>query len=178
MVVSDVVANRAFWDELTGESWDLFFAGYYAYGSHGDAQAICLDRSPHEGSWYFSASQFRRFLLDVEMSLPAEMSRRWRFSGGADLVSFMVYGGDPDWLGLRAVDLIEGAEAEALGRAIEGLRRWQEQEPSAAYAPGSVDSGVSVPRDALREALKWSAVAIAGGILGNRADAILDHLLK
>jgi hypothetical protein len=36
LVISDLRSNRAFWDELTGESWDLFFAGYYQYGSHGD----------------------------------------------------------------------------------------------------------------------------------------------
>lgn len=29
LVISDLKANRAFWDEMTGESWDLFFAGYY-----------------------------------------------------------------------------------------------------------------------------------------------------
>lgn len=178
VVVSDVIANRAFWDEMTGESWDLFFAGYYAYGSHGDAEEVCLSRTPTEGSWYFSASRFRRFLHDIDLSLPAEVRNRWRFSGGADLLSFMVYGGDPDWLSLRPVDLIDGADAQALGHAIEGLRGWQGEEPSAAYAPGSDDLCVSVPRDALREALKWSAVAIAGGVLGNRADAILDHLLK
>ncbi|WP_067802191.1 hypothetical protein [Actinomadura formosensis] len=98
LVISDLQTNRAFWDELTGESWDLFFAGYYQYGSHGDCPPIQIDPNPErQGAWHFSPRMFRRLLQDIELSAPGNAQQSpWRFSGSADLVSFMVYGGTPD----------------------------------------------------------------------------------
>lgn len=37
LVLTGLKSNRAFWDEETSEAWDLFFAGYYAFGGHGDS---------------------------------------------------------------------------------------------------------------------------------------------
>jgi hypothetical protein len=70
LVISDLETNRAFWDEMTGESWDLFFAGYYQYGSHGDARPVQVDRrARREGAWQFSPRRFRQFLDEVEHSI-------------------------------------------------------------------------------------------------------------
>jgi hypothetical protein len=217
LVISDLNANCEFWDELTGVSWDLFFAGYYAYGSHGDTRPVQVDRQPwREGAWKFSPRGFREFLTDIERAMITDQNRRraaepeprrrsirrwtatrpgrraqhsptarqipWRFSGSADLVSFMVYGGDPDWASLHAVELCGTTapqpDQHPLGRAIEGLRRWQDEEPDPRFAPGETpDLGPFIPREALRRALIWSALAASSGIIGNRADDILNHLL-
>jgi hypothetical protein len=134
LVISDLETNREFWDEMTGESWDLFFAGYYPYGSHGDARPIQVDRRPRrEGAWQFSPRRFSQFLDEVEDSIAHSQPRpSWRFSGTADLVSFMVYGGDPDWASLRTVDLcgttVQQAGQHPLGQVVEGLRRWQDED--------------------------------------------------
>lgn len=184
LVISDLETNRAFWDEMTGESWDLFFAGYYQYGSHGDARPVQVGRRPRrEGAWQFSPRRFRQFLNEVEHSIADAQPRpSWRFSGTADLVSFMVYGGDPDWASLHAVDLCGTTAPQAgrhpLGQVVEGLRRWQDEDPDPSYAPGEApELGTFIPRAALRQALLWSALAAAAGIIGNRADDILSHLL-
>jgi hypothetical protein len=184
LVISDLRTNRELWDEMTGESWDLFFAGYYQFGSHGDTQPTQVDRHPErDDAWRFSPNRFREFLMDIEGAMiRSREDRRWRFSGTADLVSFMVYGGEPDWASLHAVELTGTASPygalPTLGRAVEGLRRWQDEEPEPQFAPGEVRLGPFVPREALRQALLWTALAAAGGIIGNRADDILTHLLS
>lgn len=184
LVISDLRTNRVFWDELTGESWDLFFAGYYQYGSHGDAHPIPVDPHPdREGAWQFSPRAFREFLGEVEHAMGrARLRHPWRFSGTADLVSFMAYGGEPDWESLRSVDLCGTTAPQPgqhpLGEVVEGLRRWQDEEPDPSFAPGeSPETGPFIPLKALRQALLWSATAAAAGVIGNRADDILTHLL-
>jgi hypothetical protein len=184
LVISDLKTNRVFWDEMTGESWDLFFAGYYQWGSHGDARPIQVDRRPpRDGGWQFSPRAFHEFLSEVEHAAARAQPRpSWRFSGTADLVSFMVYGGEPDWASFRSVDLC-GTTAlqpgqQPLGHVVEGLRRWQDEDPDPLFAPGeSPGTGPFVPREALRQALLWSALAAAAGVIGNRADDILTHLI-
>jgi hypothetical protein len=182
LVISDLATKRSFWDELTGESWDLFFAGYYQYGSHGDRSPVQVAPDPgREGAWQFSPRMFHQLLQDVEFSARRAQQRSWRFSGSADLASFMVYGGDPDWASLRSVELCGTTAPDntdaTLGRVIEGLRRWQTEEPDPRYAPGENALGPLIPRAALRQVLLWSALAAGSGVIGNRVDAILGHLL-
>lgn len=184
LVISDLKTNRAFWDEMTGESWDLFFAGYYQYGSHDDPRPIRLGRPARgEEPWMFSPRRFHEFLTEIEHAITrAQPQPSWRFSGAADLISFMVYDGTPDWASLRAVDLCSTTTPQQgrhpLGQVVEGLRRWQDEEPDPAYAPGEAPSlGTLIPREALRQALRWSALAAAAGMIGGRADDILSHLL-
>ncbi len=185
LVISDLKTNRAFWDEMTGESWDLFFAGYYQFGSHGDRQPVHVGRHPRqENAWRFSPRMFHQFLTEVEDAIrhAHDPQASWRFSGTADLISFMVYGGEPDWASLRGVDLCGTTAPQEgrhpLGEAVEGLRRWQDEDPDPEYAPGEPPGlGPFVPRAALRQALMWSALAAASGIIGKRADDILSHLL-
>lgn len=140
--------------------------------------------------------RFRQFLAEVETEVEHSVRRArlrpwpgahrytqpWRFSGTADLISFMVYKGKPDWASLRAIQLCGTTAPQLdqypLGRVVEGLRRWQEEDPDPTYAPGEApELGPLVPREALRQALLWSAFAAASGFIGNRADAILTHLL-
>jgi hypothetical protein len=39
-VMNDLGQNRAYYDVATGDAWDLFVAGYYAYGSEGDPDEL------------------------------------------------------------------------------------------------------------------------------------------
>lgn len=43
---------RAFWDAETGDSWDLFFAGYYSYKAWTNAEQE-TDLAHHSGRWWF-----------------------------------------------------------------------------------------------------------------------------
>ena len=183
LVITDLDSNRVLWDELTGESWDLFFAGYYRYGGYEDRRPVQLDRNQQRGdSWMFSPRMFAEFMSDMEQSMArARLDEVWRFSGSADVVSFMVYGGEPDWHSLRAVELCElGAPdgAPRLGRVVEGLRRWPGEEPDSNFAPGEDTLGPFVRKDALRDALLRTASAAAGAAMGSVLDEIIRHLLR
>lgn len=182
LVLTGLESNRAFWDEETGTSWDLFFAGYYSYGSHGDEYPIDLGPSRGgEGRWTFSPRRFTRFADEVELATRrAHVDPPWRFGGDADLLSLMVYGGAPDWASLRAVGLhlnVATDGSKTLGAAVEGLRRWQSEEPDLSFAPGESPLGSTAPISSLATVLAWSASAVGAGIIGIRADAILGHLL-
>lgn len=182
LVLTGLESNRAFWDEETGKSWDLFFAGYYSYGSHGDQHPIDLGPSRGgEGHWTFSPKRFTQFAHEVEQATRiAHVDPPWRFGGDADLVSLMVYQGAPDWSSLRSVGLhlnVAADGSKTLGAAVEGLRRWQSEEPDPDFAPGESPLGPTAPISSLATVLAWSASAVGAGIIGIRADAILGHLL-
>ncbi len=105
----------------------------------------------------------------------------WRYSGETDLVSFMCYGGRPDWLSLRGIRIEEPMTGRplSLGRLTEGLSRWQLDDLDEQLAPGVVDRrqreryGTS-----LRAALSWSAGAVADGVLGDSAYDLVKLMLR
>lgn len=67
-------------------------------------------------------------------------------SGGTDLISFMVYGREPDWLSLRSISLYRATSYELdLGHVVEGLRGWQREELDAFLAPGECSPGGLTP---------------------------------
>lgn len=178
LVIKDLSVNRALWDEATGDAWDLFFAGYFAYGGEWyDPDAKSIDQDPQRiGAWMFSPRQFHHLAEDV-----ATRSGTWRFSGGADLISFMAYGTEPDWASLRGVNLLDGRSSDAgssVGQVVEGLRRWQEEEPDSRFAPGMSPLGDFHSAKVLHSALVWTAAAVTGGVLGNRADDLFVQLLS
>lgn len=184
LVLTGLTSNRAFWDEETGEAWDLFFAGYYAFGSHGDSNPIELApmADGSGGAWKFRPRYFMEFADQVERAtMRAHVHPPWRFGGDAELLSLMVYDGAPDWDSLKVVPLQLGGGSRGsytLGAAIEGLRRWQTEEPDPRFAPGEAPLGAVVSASSLSSALAWSAAAVGAGILGNRADALLEQLLR
>lgn len=128
-VMNDLGQNRAYYDLATGDAWDLFVAGYYAYGSEGDPDEFDL-RTATETPWAFSPHRFLRFRREVERASEGS----WRFSGEADLVSFMCYRSQPDWETLRAVNLRTGQTS--LGEVVEGLRLWQTTRSTSASLRG------------------------------------------
>lgn len=169
-VISDLGQNRAYYDLASGDAWDLFVAGYYAYGSEGDSDEFDL-RTPTEAPWAFSPDRFLRFRHEVERASEG----RWRFSGEANLVSFMSYQSRPDWESLRTVNLRTGLTS--LGEVVEGLRGWERDEVDERFAPGTTDLTSLRPASFLLPALAWSASAAVAGVLGDQASALVQHLM-
>lgn len=69
--------RRDYFDVRTGESWDVFFPGYFRYGSTDDPQQQVFD-----DHWGFSPRAFNHFRADLQ----ERTQGRWRYSGGSDIV--------------------------------------------------------------------------------------------
>lgn len=143
-----------------------------------------LGRSPQGAPRLFNSRSFSRIADRISRehstALGAEGSgAAWQYSGGTDLVSFMCYSREPDWLSLRSVRLYPWSRlgpGTSLSEVTEGLRRWQSGQVSPEFAPGEAPAAVTVPFDCLADALAWSAAAITAGALGNAAYDLLKHL--
>lgn len=194
-VWADLKGNHAMLDARSGDSWDLFFAGLSAYSSMPrERSAVQVPPRPpgrkrpdrDEFPGWFNPGMFTQIAGDVEhgqrRALRAADDRRpgWRYSGGTDLVSFMVYGREPDWLSLRNISLYRAARYELdLGHVVEGLRGWQREELDAFLAPGECSpSGLTPSTGVLAAALQWSAGAVAGGVLGNAAFELIRKVVS
>lgn len=94
------------------------------------------------------------------------------------MVSFMVYGRDPDWLTLRDVPLYsEDNMRLTIIHVAEGLAQWQREQVDPYLAPGEAFYGLDRDGALLTAALGWVAAAVAGGVLGNSAFELLKKLL-
>lgn len=71
-------ARRSYFDVRSGEDWDVFFPGYYRYGSMGDPEAVKLDEY-----WGFSPRAFDSFRRELEQ----KSESRWRSDGESELVA-------------------------------------------------------------------------------------------
>lgn len=161
----DLRRNRAFIDARTGEQWDLFFAGVRRLGGK-----IKARRFGDVADWI--SNGHARALQEVQ-----DPRTPWKYAGGTELVSFMVYGTEPDWLSLVSVPLYtsDGDQLE-WSHFVEGLRQWQTDEVDPRIAPGEVleIEGSSF----LANALAWSAAAMASGVIGNAAFNLANELVK
>ena len=183
-VWDDLVTNRAFLDERSGEKWDLFFAGLSAYGPSEPEATLLREFSEAPYSLYHNPRHFRDIEQEVRAGIASasergsDMQPRWRYSGGTDLVSFMCYGQEPDWLSVAsAVDLDNGSSLR-LGVITEELADWNEVQFASDLAPGNA-SGASFPASGrLAAALSWSASVVTGGTLGNAAYDLIKSLLR
>lgn len=85
----------------------------------------------------------------------------------------MAYGGEPDWQSLKAICLTDSQgrylEGLSVDEVIQGLRRWQEDEVVESMAPGMRYRDIYVTPSILVSALKWSASAVAAGVVGDAA---------
>ena len=157
--------QRASFNIRTGDRWDLFFPGYYQYGSMRDPDQIKLD-----SDWGFSPRAFNAFRAELERLT----SHRWRYTGGADLVivNTVVMEGDVVTFDFDSVlsgpmtDRRDGSASMTLARVVEAISTDLE---SGAETPAyGVDRVVSPrespqrPRSAASEVL----VAAAGAVLG------------
>ena len=72
-----LIRRRAYFDIRTGDKWDVFFPGYFRYGSMNDPIEVKFDEY-----WGFSPKAFDAFRRDLE----ERTNFKWRYSGGSDLV--------------------------------------------------------------------------------------------
>jgi hypothetical protein len=184
-VWQDLQANRAFLDVRTGNDWDLFFAGLSAFkASDRDAIAIDPSRRKRDFPAYHNPHAFTSIERWVtgghRAALAADRSEKepWSYQGGTDVLSFMTYGRDPDWLSLKAAPLYT-AEGEPLRlvHVAEGLAQWKTDNVDSHLAPGEALGSVNIQTGWLTAALGWTATAAAGGVLGNAAYELVRKLL-
>jgi len=184
-VWNELETNRAFLDARSGEQWDLFFAGMSAFAPmpH-EPQPFRLGRSRHGAPRLFNPKSFTRVADRIAREHAAvlgddEARSAWRYSGGTDLLSFMCYSRQPDWLSLKSVRLYPWSNlgpGTSLSEVTEGLRRWQVGQAAPEFAPGEAPAQATVPFDCLADGLAWSAAAVTAGILGDAAYDLLKQL--
>jgi hypothetical protein len=72
-----LLRRKAYFDVRTGDNWDVFFAGYFQYGSMSDPDQIQFD-----DDWGLGLRAFDAFRRGLEI----RSRHRWKYSGGSDLV--------------------------------------------------------------------------------------------
>jgi len=181
----DLRSNRAFLDERSGQEWDLFFAGLSAFASPGEPNASRIFTNDPDWCPYFNPRSFSEIEHRVSKGHAQALTRdgsdrrAWSYHGGTDVVSFMVYGQQPDWLSLRSAPLYtKEGEGLYLVHVVEGLAKWQDDNVNPLLAPGEALYGVSRESALLVAALGWTAAAVTGGVLGNLAYDLLLKVLK
>jgi hypothetical protein len=159
----------AYFDRRSGDTWDLFFPGYYrASGDSALEQASGATRFAvgYMGDWFFSADDFDSFREHVERS----SGGRWKYSGGADLVlvnAWLPADADPviDWTSTIAGQLSDqpaGVQTLTLAEVVERITRdLASAEEDAFYGVGEITEADDVPSDHLVRGVVMSAL---GGI--------------
>lgn len=173
-------ARGDYFDVRTGDTWDLFFPGYYRsprdryFERQTGAQPV---GHRYNADLYFQASDFNMLRQHIERS----SKERWQYSGGTDLVLINVYfaeRGEPtvDWESTISGQVADGTRAVrplTLANAIERISRDLEavlEDP--AYGVGDITIGApetadhSAMRDLMVNALGGIAAAIAGRAMG------------
>jgi hypothetical protein len=117
-----------YFDLRTGDTWDLFFPGYYrsteGWSSESMTGARPIGRD-FGADWYFSAKDFDRLRRHIERS----SEHRWEYSGGVDLVLINAWiepRGDPtiDWsstISGQVSDRAAGIRTLTLGNVVERI---------------------------------------------------------
>jgi hypothetical protein len=180
---SDAIAmldeRGAYFDIRTGDTWDLFFPGYYRStkqpGLESATGALPISRR-FGGDWYFSARDFNSLRKYIEDS----SGHRWEYSGGIDLVLISVWlesRGDPtiDWVSTisgQISDRAAGIQTLTLGNVVERITRDLETAAEdSSYGVSEVTderppAGNHVGRDFMIQALSGIAAALGVKALG------------
>lgn len=167
-----------YFDIRTGDTWDLFFPGYYRSGEgpHFETQtgAHPVGRG-YASDWYFNSREFDQLREHVEHS----SGGRWKYSGGADLVlinAWLVEDGEPtiDWMSTIAGEVTDhrsGARTLTLAGVVERITRdLQTAAEDPSYGVGRVTGDTSSEetsfvRDLILSALGGISAALAGRAL-------------
>jgi hypothetical protein len=172
-------ARGEYFDVRTGDTWDLFFPGYYrstegrAFEEQADAQPIGRGFG---GDWYFNANGFN----DLRRYIEQASERRWEYSGGTDLVlinGWLATRAEPtiDWASTisgQITDQAAGTRTLTLANVIERITRDLETvAEDASYGVGEVTdepSGLEshITRDIMINALGGIAAALGAKALG------------
>lgn len=121
-------ARGEYFDIRTGDTWDLFFPGYYRstkgpyFESQAHARPVGHD---YTSAWYFHAWDFDELRKHIEDS----SEHRWEYSGGTDLVlinAWLLPRDDPvvDWASTisgQISDQPAGIQTLTLGNVIERI---------------------------------------------------------
>ena len=164
-------ARGEYFDVRTGNTWDLFFPGYYRSraGKDQDYEFEDIARRDFERqgrrdferhvrrvgrdyarTWYFSAADFDGLRRHIELS----SERRWEYSGGTDLVlisAWLVDQGEPtvDWASTISGQLTDqeaGTKTLTLANVIERITRDIEtRAEDASYGVSEVTDGPLLP---------------------------------
>jgi hypothetical protein len=168
-----------YFDQRTGDTWDLIFPGYYRSDKGNEFEQRTGARpvgTSYTGNWYFNSIQFNKLREYVEQS----SERRWEYSGGADLV--LVNGWIPehgestiDWASTisgQVTDQQAGIRTLTLANIIELITRDLENAiGDASYGVGEVTDRLSpskshVTRDFMLNTLAGIAAALGAHALG------------
>jgi len=172
-------ARGDYFDLRTGDTWDLFFPGYYrsAKGRGFEQQTHARPvGGNYADDWYFNASDFNGMREHVERC----SERRWEYSGETDLVlvnGWLAEGGEPtiDWTSTiygQITDQAAGAKTLTVAGVIERITRDLESATEdVSYGVGEVTDGPHPPeghasRDFAVNALAGIAVALGARALG------------
>jgi len=169
-------ARGEYFDIRTGDTWDLFFPGYYrSYRSISDARPV---GHRFGRDLYFQPAGFDHLRWHIEHS----SGGRWYYSGGTDLVLVNVYLpglGEPtvDWestISGQVTDATAGIRTLTIANIVERITRDLEaalEDPN--YGVGDVTDGTPAVRD--HRAIRDFMINALGGIaaaLGARAMGI------
>jgi hypothetical protein len=153
-------------DERTGDTWDLFFPGYYRQSRDKPTYEDRRIAGGGTSEWLFNSLGFNIIRHHIE----TESDRRWSFSGNTDLVlvgAWLTEEGEPviDWPSTRSGTLTEpqgGISTLSLGAVVERITTDLErssEDPS--YGVGAV---VDPPDSRSPTVLRDFMVTALGGI--------------
>ena len=162
-----------------GDTWDLFFPGYYRSTRGPEFQRQAGGRPVgvnYAGDWYFNPKGFNDLRNHVEES----SDHRWEYSGGTDLVlinGWLAVEGDPtiDWVSTisgQVSDSVTGTQSLTLANVIERITRDLETAAEdSSYGVGEVTDGLlrqeaHVGRDFMINVLSGIAAALGAKALG------------
>ena len=188
LVFRQLKETHAYVNLRSGNTWDLHLIGYMAINRFGTMRPSVLGIP----TWRFSAGRFLDVIAHVQHehagaladSESAATGKPWRYSGTADLISFMAYRDYPeliDWPSLRAIQLLDAQGTyldRSIGQIVEIMSEWRADGPEVReFAPGELRQTAASVLD-LRRALVAVAGMVTSGVVGNAAYDLLKNLLR
>jgi hypothetical protein len=197
-VVSGLQHNRALYDAISDIHWDLYVAGYYAYGGEGydpvgyPVAPVAGDVSGGNGGrppveWWFGPNRFTALQKEV-VEAHAECLKRaprplrravWNPTGRPELVNFWMSGSTPDWESLVSCEVSDEGPS-AVGSIVTSHTDWRTDVLQREYRPGTRPRVAAevLHADALRRALSWAVAGAAGAALSEGATALVHELTR
>jgi hypothetical protein len=187
LVFRQLKETHAYVNLRSGTTWDLHLTGYTAINSFGTMRPSVLGIP----TWRFSAGRFLDVIAHIQHNHAGTLAdsespatgKPWRYSGTADLVSFMAYRDFPeliDWPSLRAIQLLDAQGTyldRSIGQIVEIMSEWREDGPEVReFAPGELQQ-TAISALHLRRALVAVAGMVTSGVVGNAAYDLLKNLL-
>jgi hypothetical protein len=166
-------ARGEYFNCRTGETWDLFFPGYYKSANADlEVQTGATRVGPGFASdWFFSAGDFNLFRADIQRLSEG----RWTYSGGTDLVvinGWIPDVGEPviDWPSTMAGALSdEATKTLTIAQVVERLTRDLEtQAEDPAYGVGEVTCLPVAPGNSMARQIVIGALGGIGAALGKK----------